>query len=175
MKKLIIVLILSIFLISSVLAQSITSYATENEDENDNKLGNSQQGNIYNVKTLTQEQIQSIITARNRIRANYANNSECPEACSCEGSAVKCKFANGTKEMTINAGNSGNTIVQVKGVNASTSVTLYKSDEKVYGVFKNNETKEINVFPDDIQERIREKINTRLENQDYSNFFLIPL
>ena len=67
--------------------------------------------------------------------------------------------------MTVTAGRSGNIIFQVKGVNASTNVTLYKSEGKVYGIFKNNKTRAINFLPDQVKEKIKNKIKARLENQ----------
>jgi hypothetical protein len=69
--------------------------------------------------------------------------------------------------MTIFAGNSGNVIVQVKGENMTTKVILYKSpDGKVYGIFKNNETKEVKLLPDQVAERIRERVRARLQNEN---------
>ena len=60
--------------------------------------------------------------------------------------------------MTIRAGNSGNTIIQVKGVDMSTKVALYKEGEKVYGEFKGNKTREVKILPDQVRERIRERL-----------------
>jgi hypothetical protein len=62
--------------------------------------------------------------------------------------------------MTIKAGNSGNIIVQVKGIQAQTQVQLYKEDGKLYGQFKNNITKRI-LSPEQIQEKIQEKLQIR--------------
>lgn len=90
--------------------------------------------------------------------------TECPEECTCSGSTIKCTLQSG-REMTITAGKSGNVIVQVKGENMTTNVTLYKSGDKVYGLFKNNETKEVKVLPDQVKEKIKEKIKARLENE----------
>ena len=97
----------------------------------------------------------NIMQEKNRIKNNYTNQTECPENCSCFGAAVKCDFDNGTRVMTIYTGNSGNVIVQVKNINASTNVTLYKSDGKVYGVFSGNNTHEI-ILPDDIRNITKE-------------------
>jgi eight-cysteine-cluster-containing protein len=113
---------------------------------------------------LTEAQIQKIITERNRIMVT-AKTSECPAECTCTGSTVKCQLSN-EREMTIVAGNSGNVIVQVKGQNMTTNVTLYKSDGKVYGVFKNNETKVVRMLPDQVRERIRERVKTKLYNEN---------
>ena len=102
---------------------------------------------------------------RQRIKFAYGspqNEIECPEGCICSGSNIKCSFENGTRVMTVYAGNSGNVIVQVKNVNASTNVTLYKQDGKVYGTFKNNETKEI-ILPDEVMEKLKERNQKRLQ------------
>lgn len=96
-----------------------------------------------------------IMQERNRIKPYYINQSECPDNCSCTGSIVRCEFENGTRVMIIYAGESGNFIVQIKNINASTNVTLYKADEKVYGVFEDNETHEI-ILPDEVINMIKE-------------------
>jgi hypothetical protein len=101
-----------------------------------------------------------IMQEKNKIKSNYLTQAECPDNCSCSGSTIKCEFENGTRVMTVTAGNSGNVLVQVKNINASTNVTLYKSEEKVYGVFKNNETHEI-ILPDEVKERIKEREQNR--------------
>jgi hypothetical protein len=110
------------------------------------------------------DNIEEIMRERNRIKNYYINQSECPEECSCSGSTIKCGFENGSRIMTVYAGNSGNVIVQIKNVNASTKVTLYKSDGKVYGVFRNNETHEI-ILPDEVRERIKEREQDREERR----------
>lgn len=92
---------------------------------------------------------------------------DCAENCTCTGSVTKCILPDGTREMTIRAGKSGNVIVQVRGINVSTSVTLYKADDgKFYAINKNNETKRIKILPDQVRERIEEKIQKRLENEN---------
>ena len=67
--------------------------------------------------------------------------------------------------MTIRAGKSGNTIVQVKGIDMSTKVGLYQSEGEVYGVFKNNNTKKIKIMPDEIQTRLTERIGGLEEHE----------
>jgi len=57
------------------------------------------------AKILTQTQIKNIIKTRNRIRTYYANQSECPENCTCTGSVTKCELDDG-REMTVRAGKS---------------------------------------------------------------------
>ena len=114
------------------------------------------------IRMLNKTQIHKAIQIRNRLRINQ---TECPENCTCTGSTIKCELEDGRREMTIRAGNSGNVIVQVKGINMSTNVTLYKSNGEFYGVFGNNQTRKIRVLPDHVQEKIRERIRARLENQ----------
>lgn len=112
---------------------------------------------------LTSEQKQKIIQTKNQLKIN-AQNQECPENCTCSGSTLKCVL-NGSREMTIHAGNSGNIIVQSKSANASTDVALYKSEDgKVYAQFKNNETKEI-ILPDEVHERIQNRTKAKLQNE----------
>jgi len=119
----------------------------------------------FQAKILTQEQIQNITRTKNKIRTYYANQSDCPNNCTCTGSTIKCEIEGG-RIMNITAGKSGNLIVQVKKVNMSTNVTLYKSEKgEVYGVFRNNETRIINLLPDQVQEKIRNKTKAKLENQ----------
>ena len=65
--------------------------------------------------------------------------------------------------MAVFAGKSGNTRLQVRGVNASTKVALYKANGSLYGNTDNNQSFLINYFPDQIRERIRERINASTE------------
>jgi len=113
---------------------------------------------------LTEDKIKKIIKKENKINIT-ARVWECPLECTCTGSTIKCTLANG-REMTVYAGKSGNVIVQVKGENMMTNVTLYKLDKKIYGVFRNNETREIKMLPDQVRERIRERLQRQLENEN---------
>lgn len=102
---------------------------------------------------------------KERIKNHYNHTFECPEECTCAGSTMKCTLASG-RTMTIYAGNSGNVIIQIKGINSSTNVTLYKEDGKVYGVFRNNVTKEIHL-PDEVMDELKKDKHHRnlsLEN-----------
>jgi len=114
---------------------------------------------------LTEAQIRNIIKKQNAINVTAKHWETCPSGCTCTGSTVKCTLANG-RIMTVYAGKSGNIIIQVKGENMTTNVTLYKSGDKVYGVFKGNKTKEINMFQEQVRERIRERLNRQLENEN---------
>ncbi len=95
-----------------------------------------------------------------------AKSFECPENCNCDGSTVKCLLPDGGRELTIYAGKSGNMIVQVQGQNMSTNVTLYKANGNIYGTFENNQTREIKLLPDQVKERIRERLSTQLQNEN---------
>jgi hypothetical protein len=94
------------------------------------------------------------VKEKNRLREGQ--NGSCPDECTCTGSVTKCYFADGTREMTIRAGNSGNIIIQVKGINVSTTVELYKENGTLYGKFK-NKTSEI-ILPDEVKEKIKSRI-----------------
>jgi len=160
MKKELVMIFILMFAISFAFA------AQENAQSKNNSQ--SQSINQYQKGNLTQAQIGEIIQNKNRLRIQ-AQNQECPSNCSCDGSTIKCQVQtqNGTqKQMTIQAGNSGNTIVQVKNANMSTQVQLYKSDDgKVYAQFQNNETKEI-ILPDEIKTRIEARLRERVKLQN---------
>jgi len=95
----------------------------------------------------------------------YNKSRDCPEECVCSGSTIKCTSEDGKRTMTIYAGKSGNVIVQVKEINISTNVTLYKNEEgKVYGAFKNNKTHEV-MLPDEVKERMQNRTRIKLENE----------
>jgi len=166
MKRITIFLVISLFLVSFVIAQSDNSV---NGNQNDDAVVSSVRDSVKEAikNRLTEDQIRAIITARNQIRTNN-QTGECPEKCTCTGSATKCFFANGTREMTIVAGKSGNIIFQVKGINVSTRVMLYKSNETIYGIFRNNETRKVKMLPDQVKEKIRERIQRHLENENIS-------
>jgi hypothetical protein len=171
MKKVFVFGLAILVLISFVFAQgnqSINLSDQEQNGENNVQTSNQEKNQIstanQNQGELTQSQIKNIIQSKNRIRAQ-AQTGECPENCTCTGSAMKCKLADGSREMTVTAGESGNTIVQIQGTDMTTNVTLYHHNGKIYGEFKGNQTKEIKVMPDEVEEKIKEKLKTRLENQ----------
>ncbi len=173
MKRLVTFIIITLFLISLVIA-GVTTSAIDNKNKSPNQInaaGNPTDAEIQarirasTTNRLTDEQIQKIFTLRNRIRAVVASG-ECPEKCTCTGSVTKCQLRNGTREMTVVAGRSGNIIVQTKGVNASTNVELYKAEGKLYGVFKDNETRTIKLLPDQVREKIRERLARQLEDEN---------
>lgn len=103
--------------------------------------------------------IQTAIQSRNRLRLNA---SEIPENCTITGSVIKCNIEGG-RVMAIMAGQSGNTIVQVRGINMTTRAELYHHNGEVYGVFE-NEKRAIEYLPDQLREIIRERTQARLNN-----------
>jgi hypothetical protein len=179
MKRLVTLIVISLFLISFVSAVGITASAVNNDTgnkiqasisaqnqdtETDSEIQDKIRARIGNK--LTAEQIKKIFTLRNRIRTSIAAG-ECPEKCTCTGSITKCQLNNGTREMTITAGESGNTIIQVKGIDGTTKVALYKSEDgKLYAVTKNNETRRIRLLPDQVIERIKKRLKNKLENEN---------
>jgi len=108
------------------------------------------------------EEVKAAIRERNRLR--FGNDSELPENCTRDGSSIKCNIEGG-RVMAVFAGNSGNTIIQVQGVNMSTQVELYHHNGGVYGVLDDNNTILLNYFPDQIREQIRERIRARIGNE----------
>lgn len=165
------ILIATLVLLSSFLVIATGNGNSNNSENQNNSIDSNQeteqeqnQGEIQNQEQ-NQNMLQDsdIIKEQNQLRIHSGNQS-CPPNCSCSGSTTKCGFENGSRIMTIYAGKSGNIIVQVKDINASTNVTLYKADGKVYGVFENNKTHEI-ILPDEVKDRIRNKTKAHLENE----------
>lgn len=148
LKQTLAILIFSVFLIGFV--SSIEIGVNANSEI--------RAGNNTQVNTNTETQIRT----QERIRI-YSNESDCPENCTCSGSTTKCRIGE-NREMTIRAGNSGNTIVQVKEANMSTNVTLYRENNSVYGQFR-NQNRTI-IMPDEVQARIQERINARINNTE---------
>lgn len=171
MKKVLVFIFIALFLVSFGVAKQgqekvkeITGKVVEQGLPGQTRAQNDS-GTEDGQGTLTQEQVRNIIQERNKIRFEERTGQECPENCICTGVVVKCPLENGGREMTVYAGESGNVIVQVKGINMSTNVTLYKANNTFYGVFRDNETKAINYMPDKVREKIREKLRANLENE----------
>jgi eight-cysteine-cluster-containing protein len=113
---------------------------------------------------LNSEEIKNITKEKNKLRPKN-KTLECPNNCTCTGSTIKCELENG-REMTIYAGKSGNIIVQIKTENATTNVTLYKSEDGKIYLIKNNETKEVKLLPDQVREKVRERLQRQLEDEN---------
>ena len=116
---------------------------------------------------INENQRARIVRAENMLK-RFDETGECPENCECEEEAIKCQIETDEgviKELIIHERDSGDTVIRSRNFNASTNVTLYKSEDgKLYGVFKNNETKRI-ILPDEVRERIKERIRAHLENE----------
>lgn len=159
MKKILVISFLALFLIGFVSAISLTGSAVGDANSNqENKNITDAAKNAVQAGLLGIERIREIQKIQNRLRINA---TECPNNCTCSGSTTKCNI-DGGREMTIRAGKSGNTIVQVKGINASTKVELYKADGKVYGNFSGNRTHAVEFMPDEVQDKIQERL--KLQN-----------
>ena len=162
MKKVLVFIFIALFLVSfGVAKQEKVTGRTVEQGLQGQTQAQSDSGAEDGQGILTQAQIQNIVRERNRLRLNQ---TEVPENCTRTGSVMKCDISGG-REMTVTAGRSGNVIVQSKGINMSTNVTLYKANNTFYGVFRNNETKAINYLPDQVREKIREKLRVNLENE----------
>lgn len=114
---------------------------------------------------LTKEQIKEAIHEKNRIKFEERTRQKCLDGCVCTGVVMKCELEDGTRQMTVYA-QSGNIIIVTKSVNASATVELYKSNKTLIGLFKNNETKEIKITPEQIKEKIGEKYNAKLQDEE---------
>jgi hypothetical protein len=74
------------------------------------------------------------------------------------------------REMIVFAGRSGNIIIQIKGINMTTNVELYQNNGSVYAILGNNETLLISYLPDEIREKIRERIHSKIEGNESIEF-----
>jgi hypothetical protein len=117
---------------------------------------------IIKVKNMTAAQVMETFRDQNRLRLNQ---SELPETCNQIGSVIKCNISGG-RVMAVMAGESGNTIIRVQGVNMTTEIELYHHNGRVYGISEDNESKVLNYFPDQLRERIRERIQARLADDN---------
>ncbi len=170
MKKELIFIAIVLFLIGFIAAGITTKTIEDKDKKSDNSYSalDTEGDELPENNSIEQESNKPNhnFTEKNRIHSAEEDGT-CPNNCTCTGSVVKCILADGTREMTVYAGKSGNIIVQIKGVNVSTNVTLYKSDDgKVYIAKKNNETKEVKLFPEQVKEKIEEKLSRQLENED---------
>lgn len=98
---------------------------------------------------------------KQRLKFENKTGEACLDDCTCQGVVMRCDLETG-REMTVYS-SSGNTIVQIKGINMTTNVTLYKENEKIKGDFSGDRTKEI-ILPDKVEEKIKEEIKSTPEN-----------
>jgi len=164
---------------SEELKNNETEIEDENETEDCEEWKCSQWSTCLNEKRIracnqikqctdNQEEPTTVKRCKEKERLKPSTRAtDCPNNCTCTGSVTKCILPDGTREMTITAGKSGNIIIQIKGINASTNITLYKSDDgKLYAINKNNETKRIRMLPDQVKEKLIEKTEKVLEKDD---------
>ena len=154
MKNVWLFLFLTLFLVGTIgftLANNETNQTDDDldlnetdDDDNEVEIEVENGSGMYRVK----------MHARNRLGINQ---SEIPEGCTASGSVLTCNI-DGGRVMVVMAGNSGNTILKVKGINMTTDMELYQHNGKVYGV-EGNESTLINYFPDQIREIIRNRFN----------------
>jgi len=165
MKKLLVLIMLGMFLMSFAFAANDNGANHQDQTQVQTQDKNMAQTQTKaQAKVMTQAKIQEVTQERNKLRIHNMTPEGCPDNCTCTGSVTKCQLQEG-REMTVRAGNSGNMIIQSKGINAETKVELYQSDGKVYGVFRGNQTKNINILPDQVKERIRARINANVEEE----------
>jgi len=169
MKKIFTFILVTILLTSFIAAQSITSYATEDNDDaqgnqfsTQTETSNSNEETQIQARILTQAEVQEVKQEQKRLRIQ---DGECSEGCECTGSTMKCALEDGVREMTVSAGNSGNIIIQVQGTQDSTTATLYQSKGKVYREY-NGKVTEVAIMPDAVKEKIRERINQELTEEN---------
>ena len=131
---------------------------------------------IENIQDRTRERIERIQNqtkvnpARQRV-LNYINATECPEGCRCVGATIRCVLEDGTREMVVVAGASGNVIIQSKSVNATTSVEIIREDNETF-MNISGQIRKMSVMPDEAFERIKERIKVSECRQDNCNIEL---
>lgn len=130
----------------------------EDEDGKFSEIVNDTQCNRYEFKYEIKE--------KQRIKFEAKTNQTCPEGCECEGVVMKCELEGGGREMRVFAGNSGNIIIQVKGVNVSTNVSIYKDENgTLIGNFSGG-VRKIGVLPDEVKFKVKEKVKAKLSEEE---------
>ena len=144
---------------------NITAVHTEDNGSNSNETEIETEDNSSGIRfhgnAAEMERERNAFQERNRLRLNA---SQVPENCTVSGVAVKCGVR-GNRTMVVFAGKSGNIIVQVKGVNMSTQVALFKGNGTMYGLLENNSTVILNYLPDQLREMIQERLHAQTENE----------
>ena len=119
---------------------------------------------IMNDTSLCRGKIE--VREKQRLKFEDRTNQTCPTNCTCTGVVMKCPLEGGGVQMTIFAGKSGNIIIQIKGVNVTTNVSMYNDDGTLIGQFGNGEIKEIKITPDQLKLKFREKEKISLEDEE---------
>jgi len=109
------------------------------------------------------EESACIVQRENKLGIN--SPEACPSGCECTASVIECLLEDGTRTITITAGESGNIIIQIRGVEVRTSVVLYHHNGKIYGNFK-GEPKELKVLPDEAKQKVEDEIETKIEEEE---------
>lgn len=103
---------------------------------------------------------------KQRIHFEDKTGIECPDNCTCMGVVMKCVLEDGTTEMKVFAGKSGNIIIQIKGINVSTEVTLYKDKNgTLYGNFTGGQ-KRIKYMPGEAKAKFKEKVKGKFSEDE---------
>jgi len=192
MKKLVL-LIFGILVVGLVVAvqqgnqgQGAQGNQSGNEAGNASETGNGNQSQIP-VQNQTQEQVRNRTQERamnkTRIREKgnmtfvpwqKRNESECLEGCRCQGAVMSCPTETG-KEITIQAGRSGNVIViTIDKTNASTELELEmenntedrRNQTRLRVRLSNGRKAEIKVMPDTASERALERLRLKVCSED---------
>ncbi|MBI3623898.1 PepSY domain-containing protein [Candidatus Pacearchaeota archaeon] len=103
-----------------------------------------------------------IQSGKKELKFENKTGETCLEGCTCQGVVMRCEV-DGGREMTVFS-SSGNTIVQVKEINMTTNVTLYKVNKTIQAKFNDGE-KPI-ILPDEVEDKLKEKVKAKTENLD---------
>lgn len=144
-----------------------TENETEKEDDESESEEYESEIEIENATGKYKYKEKVKVKSNNRIRYEYSVDVELPENCKQTGSVTKCDLGNGSRQIRIFAGKSGNIIIQSKGVNMSTRVELFQSEGELYALLNDNSTKQINYLPDEIKSRLREKIKYKISGEEF--------
>jgi hypothetical protein len=106
------------------------------------------------------------VKERQRLKFENKTGIACPNDCICTGVVMKCVLEDGTRIMNVYA-SSGNLIIQIKDDNVTTNVTLYKDENGTLYTNINGKEKKIKIYPDQIREKIKEKIKANLEDENF--------
>lgn len=164
MKKRILIPVLLILLASSL----VFAQEAQNQSRNQTQAGDAfQNGSLVRTQERVRESIEFSPWQKR-------NESECLQGCRCNGAVMSCPTENG-KEMTIEAGRSGNviTITIVKNGNeteADTELELELENEsgsqgnktKIMTQLSNGRNAEIKIMPDVASERALERLRLRV-------------
>jgi len=117
---------------------------------------------LCNIRKINKTEVKEQVRERQRVKFEAKTGVDCPDDCICTGVVMKCLFEDGSREMRVYAGKSGNLIIQIKDTNMTTNITLYKDENgSLYAFNRAGKEKRINFFPDQVKEKIRERIKQK--------------